>query len=118
MAAGKKWEADSREGFRANGLDTEHHRDTGTKDQGDLAIRVGKYHFVAEVKNAKLNVTDFLRQATEEARNYAEARSSYLDPDRVFCFVNWKRRGMSFMGGVVMLDMETWLRILKELEGK
>lgn len=108
------WERTLRDGFRASDLDTEHHRDTGTKDEGDLIVRVGKYHFVCEAKNATLNVTGFLNEAEVEAEHYAQSRP-YVPAERIFPFVEWKRRGKTFDGGVVMLTQETWLRILKAL---
>ena len=113
--AGKEWERQLKNGYRASGHDTEHHRDTGTKDEGDLILRVGNYHFVCEAKNAALNVTGFLSEASVEAEHYAASRT-YVDPENVFPFVDWKRKGKTFDGGVVMLEREVWLRILNVIK--
>ena len=113
---GKRWERSLARGFRESGLDTERLRLTGTLDEGDLSIRVGHRHFICEAKDTKLNVTGFLNEAEVEAVNYAKTRG--LPEEWVFPFVTWKRRGSSFKGGAVILDMDTWLRILDALGGK
>ena len=39
--AGKRWEKEILDGGRGAGIDTERTRDTGTKDEGDLVLRIG-----------------------------------------------------------------------------
>lgn len=112
---GKNWERTLRDGYRKAGHDTEHHKDTGTRDQGDLAIRTkGGRHFVVEAKDKALNVTGFLAEAKVERVNYIEARP-YLKQEDVFGIVEWKRRGMTFDGGVILMDKAEFLRLLEAL---
>ena len=113
---GRDWERKLRDGFREEGFDTEHFRDTGMKDEGDLLVRSSSngHMFVIEAKNAKLNVTGFLEEARVERKHFSESRP-YLADDAVHGVVAWKRRGKTFKGGVVMMDMDTFMRILEEM---
>lgn len=112
---GRDWERKLRDGFRAEGFDTEHFRDTGMKDEGDLLVRSsGGHMFVVEAKDAKLNVTGFLGEAEIECQHFAESRP-YIADDKIHGVVAWKRRGKTFKGGVVMMDMATFMSILEAM---
>lgn len=94
--AGKRWEKDIEDGGRALGIDTERTRDSGEKDQGDLAMRINGQHIVVEAKNAALQPGPFVEEALIEAKHYAEKRK--LPASKVHPVVFIKRRGK---GGLV-----------------
>lgn len=109
---GKRWERDLRNGFRGASLPTEQTRDTGTFDEGDLAVHSGNREqiFVVEAKDATLNVAGFLNEAAVEAEHYFRARP-YLT-EEVIPVVAWKRRGKGFKDGVIMLTIADFIRLV------
>jgi hypothetical protein len=109
--AGKRWEREIRDGGRAEGIDTEHTRDTGTKDEGDLVLRVGGRFHVVEAKNAKLAPTEFLREAAVEAEHFAEARK--LPGEVVHPVVFVKRARFGFLDGLALLTVRDYLKLAK-----
>lgn len=111
--AGKRWEAKLEADLRKDaGVDIERTRDSGEKDQGDGVIRLGGKYFVYEAKDAKVNMTDFCRQAEEEARNFAERR--YLPASAVHHVVFIKRKGVSSaMEGFALLPIREYVRLAK-----
>lgn len=110
--AGKRWEAEIRDGGRSTfGLDIERTRDTGTNDEGDLVIREGGHYFVIEAKNAKLEPTPFLSEASLEASNFAKHRG--LPAEVVHPAVFVKRRQKGLAGGLVLLTVEEYVRLIK-----
>lgn len=109
--AGKRWEKEILDGGRAEGIDTERTRDTGTKDEGDLALRLGGRFHVIEAKNAKLEPTAFLAEAELEGKHFAEHRN--LPTEVVHPVVFVKRRGKGFLDGLALLTIREYLRLAR-----
>lgn len=109
--AGKRWEKEILDGGRAFGIDTERTRDTGTKDEGDLVLRVGGRFHVIEAKNAKLEPTPFLAEAEIEAQHFAEHRSLPVESVHPVVFV--KRRGKGFLDGLALVTIRDYVRLAK-----
>lgn len=75
-ARGAKFEIDVLKYFRSRGLDVERLRLAGRADEGDIVWKDGGLPFIFELKNEKaMNLTNYVRQAEVEARNYAEQRN-------------------------------------------
>lgn len=109
--AGKAWERDIEQGARQRGYDADRTRDTGTKDQGDLCIRVGGQFVVVEAKNAALQPGPFVEEALLEAKHFAELRS--LPAERVHPVVFVKRRGKADIGEAFALTtIDEYLRLV------
>lgn len=89
-ARGKTWERTIEVEGRKLGFDIDRTRDTGTHDQGDLALRYLGKTIVIEAKNAAFQPGPFVEEAILEATNYANKRNSPTLPHAVV-FV--KRRG-------------------------
>lgn len=89
--AGAKFELDLLAWFRNQNLPSERLRLSGRLDEGDIAVTDTGLTYLVEAKNVKtINLTDFVRQAEAEARNYANARG--LDPATVMPVVAIKKR--------------------------
>lgn len=112
-AAGKDWERTIEVEARLLGFDADRTRDTGTKDQGDLAIRAGSQFVIVEAKNtAKLEAGPFVEEALLEAKHFAELRG--LPAERVHPVVFVKRRGKGGMAEAFALTtIEEYLRLVK-----
>ncbi|MGL5825579.1 MAG: hypothetical protein ACRCYU_12325 [Nocardioides sp.] len=111
-SAGKAWERAIEQGARELGFDADRTRDTGTFDQGDLAIRVGGQFVIVEAKNAAFQPGPFVEEALVEAKHFAELRN--LPADRVHPVVFVKRRGV---GGIerafALTTIGEYLRLVK-----
>jgi hypothetical protein len=111
--AGKRWEKEIEDGGRALGIDTDRTRDTGTKDQGDLVMRVDGGKFVViEAKNAKFEPGPFVEEALVEAKHFAEFRK--LDASRVHPVVFVKRRGKNFLDSFALITVREYLRLVSQ----
>ena len=106
---GARWEGDLKEGLRNQGFDTERLKLTGKEDEGDLVVRLPsgllapRDRLIIEAKDAAMNVTDFIRQATVEADHYASHRS--LDRGSVLAIAAVKRRGKNWREAVVLTTL-------------
>lgn len=111
--AGKRWEKEIEDGGRALGIDTDRTRDTGTKDQGDLVMRVdGGQYVVIEAKNAALQPGPFVEEALVEAKHFAELRG--LPAERVHPVVFVKRRGKNFLDSFALITVREYLRLVSK----
>lgn len=109
--AGAAWERRIEQDGRAAFIDTERTRNSGVQDQGDLVMRInGRYH-VIEAKNvARVNMTDFVRQANEEAIVFAARRG--IDVDRVHPVAFIKKQGAaSALEGFALMSVAEYLRL-------
>jgi Holliday junction resolvase len=62
--------------LRANGVEAERLHLAGKKDEGDLVLRRGLYHFVVEAKaEKKFDLSGYIAEAATEAVNYGAARN-------------------------------------------
>lgn len=109
--AGKRWEKEILDGGRAQGLDTERTRDTGTKDEGDLVIRHAGKFVVIEAKNAAFQPGPFVEEALLEAGHFAEHRG--LDPASVHPVAFVKRRGKNFLDSFALTTVREYLRLIE-----
>lgn len=72
---GASYEIDFVKWMREQGYEVDRVHLSGAKDEGDVIWRNGGMSWVFELKNvAQNNLTDFVRQASEEAGHYADAR--------------------------------------------
>lgn len=111
---GARWETDLRDGCRNSALDTERLRLNGKDDEGDLVIRPGRRlhvpeFLVIEAKDAAMNVSSFISQATLEADNFARHRD--LDRDTVTGIAVVKRRGKNWREAVVLTTLAEYLKL-------
>jgi hypothetical protein len=83
---------------------------TGTKDEGDVEVRLGECRLIIEAKNHKtLLFSDWLRQAELEADNREEKLGNVACVPVVFA----KRRGKNAAGSYVVMEAEEFLLLLK-----
>ena len=104
--------------LRELGFDSERLRLSGKQDEGDIAFRhKGQFH-VHEYKNVATwsysKLGDYLRQANEEAENFAARR--FIDPARIHHAVVLKTHGKGWKEGVVMMPISEYLRLIGEAE--
>lgn len=109
---GKSWEHDIEVQLRELGFKIDRTRDSGEKDQGDLAIDFGDLAVVVEAKNAgKFEPGPFLNEAHLEAIHYAEKRPYYK---RAFGVVFGKRRGKGkVVDGFALMDIGTAMELMR-----
>ena len=93
---GKTFETDLVRWLRELGHDAERLPLAGTKDEGDIAVKVGLSGVViieAKAPGAgnSIDLAGWMREAETEAANYAAARN--LDPASVPCLLVIKARG-------------------------
>lgn len=87
-------------------LDAERLRLAGTKDEGDIVLKVGGIPYILEAKNTqKIDLARFVSEATAEADNYAVARG-IRQPG--FAAVV-KRRQHSIADSYVVMPLDEWL---------
>lgn len=107
---GAGYEMDLLRYLRAEGYDAERLRLTGRLDEGDLVLKMGGIPFVLEAKATKVNnLTDFVRQARDEATNYAAARGILPAP---FAAVI-KKRQAPISESFVVIPLSEWLQQIK-----
>lgn len=106
---GSAWEMALVNGLRDHGFDVERLRLSGTKDEGDIAVRDG-HHIVIEAKNEqRINLPGYLRELAEEKVNYTKARR--LDPEAVEGVVIVKARGKNWKQGYVVQTVADYFGI-------
>lgn len=90
-------------------LPAERLRLSGKDDEGDLAVQDVGLTYVVEAKNVKtINLTDFVRQASTEASNYAAARG--LDVARVMPLAVVKQRNKPLDQAFVVTTLREFFR--------
>jgi hypothetical protein len=113
--AGKKYEKDLLDYFRAHNFDTERLRLAGAEDEGDLLLRTPvpltlantPDRFVLEAKREKgFNLASWVKEARVEADNYAEHRGLMTPPG--FLVVH-AARGKGIGQSYVTTTLEEWL---------
>lgn len=101
---GTAWESALRDGLRGLGFDYEKLRLVGKNDEGDGVIRLpGGERIVVEAKSGEMHASDFVRQASLEARNYETNRG--LERGSVKGIAIVKKRGASWMDGYVLTSV-------------
>ncbi|MGL5852637.1 MAG: hypothetical protein ACRCZD_17800 [Phycicoccus sp.] len=109
---GASWETLLESEARLLGFEADRLRLAGSKDQGDLAIRVGGQFVIVEAKNAAFQPGPFVEEALVEAKHFAELRN--LPADRVHPVAFVKRRGV---GGIerafALTTIGEYLRLVK-----
>lgn len=83
---------------------------TGTKDEGDVEVRLRECRLIIEAKNHKgFALADWLKQAEVEADNRESKLGNVACVPAVFA----KRRGKSAAGSYVVMDATEFLLLLK-----
>ena len=84
-ARGATFETDTKDLFRSKGYESERLARTGAKDEGDVIVRrwLGREHVVIECKapgkDGSINLSGWLREASDERGHYADARDLHSD---------------------------------------
>lgn len=110
---GGRYERELLDYLREKGHDAERLRLTGTKDEGDLLLRLSlDRRIVIEAKNRKqMNLAGWLEEASAEAYNYADHRR--IDLDLVNYAVIHKRKGKGVQFSYVTLPLHEYLEQIK-----
>lgn len=109
-ARGATYETDIKDYFRGLGYDAERLARRGSKDEGDVVVRsdfIGATIGILECKapgagNA-INLSGWAKEASIEARNYAEARN--IDISDVLPAVVIKARGKAIADSYLVLRL-------------
>ncbi len=109
-ARGATYETDIKDYFRGLGYDAERLARRGSKDEGDVVVRsdfIGATIGILECKapgagNA-INLSGWAKEASVEARNYAEARN--IDISDVLPAVVIKARGKAIADSYLVLRL-------------
>lgn len=110
---GKKWERDALHHARDQGHDIERLRDTGAKDEGDLALRTGLLTLVLEAKAEKrITLADYMNQADVESAHYSANRLGI--PVVGAALVKRSRHGTG--KGYTIFNYDDILRLTRALE--
>lgn len=110
---GKKWERDTLHHARLQGHDVERLRDTGAKDEGDLALRASLLTFVLEAKAEKrITLADYMNQADVESAHYSANRNGA--PVIGAALVKRSRHGIG--KGYTIFHYDDILRLTRALE--
>lgn len=105
---GSDWEVALRDYALDNGIDITRLSANGSRDMGDLAIRLGGKHYVVEAKAAKsLDLATWVTEAAVEADNYATLNR--LDRALAVPIVVVKRRMAGVGKAYVVQELDWWL---------
>jgi Holliday junction resolvase len=103
---GTTFETDLMKYFRSRRMDCERLRLAGTKDEGDLVLKVGGLPYIIEAKNrAKLELGTWCKEAEVEALHYSQAR----DIEMPSFVVISKRRNHPICNSFVTMPLSEWL---------
>lgn len=106
---GASYETDLVKTIREDGFETDRLPKVGSKDEGDLVVRLPGFHIVLEAKNVKtITLPEFIRQAQEEANNYSQARGCTTFGAAVI-----KRRNQSIEKSFTVMELGDYLDLLK-----
>lgn len=107
---GTVWESMLRDGLRGLGFDYEKLRLAGKEDEGDGVIRLPDGNrIVIEAKSGELKASEFVKEATAEARNYEAHRG--LPARSVKGITIVKKRGASWVDGYVLTSVREFFGI-------
>lgn len=96
--------------LRSKGLLAERLRLAGKDDEGDIVCIVAGNPYVFELKaTAKMQLPEFWREATIEAKNYAKARGLEKVPP---AYVIVKRRNGGIDDAWVIQTLDQWVRVV------
>lgn len=111
---GSQYETDLVKFWRERDFDTERNRLSGTLDEGDLVVRLGRRdRLVVEAKSGK-NIRPrfwYEEEAVPEAKNYAKRRT-LLDKE-VHAALAMKTHGKSIGKSLVTIDLEFFADLLR-----
>ena len=114
-ARGASWESAIRDDLRAMGYDCERLARTGAKDEGDVVAKdhvAFRKDIIIEAKapglDGKIDLSGWLKEATIEAKNYANAR--HLEGYDVLPVVVIKARGKSIDEAYVVVKYEDFFK--------
>lgn len=113
---GATWERDTRDKLRELGWDYEQLRQTGTNDEGDGVIRLGKgKYLVIEAKNtARMDISGHVNEAVAEAENFQKHRGKSVKSALGVVFQ--KRRNHGFGKAYAVMQVEDFLRLVEEVQ--
>lgn len=106
---GPLWEVKLLNYLRENGFDVERLRLTGREDEGDLVVKDGNIIVIEAKDDKKMDLSGFLREAEDEAQNYAKHRK--LDPDDVLPMAVIKRRNHGVGKAYVVMTLDAFFAI-------
>lgn len=108
---GAGFETDVTRTLRDMGYDAERLARKGSKDEGDVAVRLGDTTLVIECKATRsIDLSGFVSEAIVEAANYAEHRG--LPVPRVVPLVVIKRRNKPITKSYVVVELDEYLRVI------
>jgi hypothetical protein len=109
-ARGATYETDIKDYFRGLGYDAERLARRGSKDEGDVVVRsdfidatIGILECKAPGAGNAINLSGWIKEASVEARNYAEARN--IDISDVLPAVVIKARGKAIADSYLVLRL-------------
>jgi hypothetical protein len=108
-ARGARFETEIRDWFRGNKYEAERLARTGSKDEGDVAIRsdflghIGIIEAKAPGESGRIDLSGWSKEAQTEASNYSAARQ--IPRDSVLAAVVIKARGKSIEDSYLVLRL-------------
>ena len=107
---GANWEITLVNWFREKMYDSERTSKKGTRDEGDLTVKVDPGHYlIVEAKNAqRFNLADWLRQAREQAERWTTDRPGKFGWPVVII----KRRNQPVEKAYVVMELDRFLDLL------
>jgi hypothetical protein len=109
-AKGTRYENEIVELFIGMHFDAQRLPRSGSRDEGDVEVRLKDCRLIIEAKNHKsLAFSDWLKQAQTEADNREEKVGNVACVPVVFA----KRRGKNAAGSYVVMEAEEFLLLLK-----
>ena len=112
---GAQWETDIRNYLRDLGFDTEPLKLSGSADEGDLVVRLGKRYVVIEAKNeATIDLPGYLREAGAEGVNFAAHRPA-VSAGQVYPVAIVKARGKGVDEGYAVMQVSEMVRLLADV---
>lgn len=106
---GPLWETKLLNYLREHGFDAERLRLTGKEDEGDLVVKDGSVIIIEAKDEKKFDLSGYLREAEDEAGNYAKHRG--LDPADMVPIAIVKRRNHSVSKAYVVMTVDTFFGI-------
>lgn len=107
---GTQYETDSLRYFRSMGIEAERIVLAGSKDEGDLVLKIGGEPYVLELKNRRqMDLAGWVDESMGEAINYANARSIEIP----YFGVMHKRRMQPIARSFVTIPTHEWLRQIR-----
>jgi hypothetical protein len=111
---GDEWERTLVAYLRESGLDADRLRQTGTEDEGDIAVRFSAFQpsmiLVIEAKaENRIDLPGYLRELQLEKSHYVKHRA--MDPNRVDGVVVIKRRMASAGQAYVVTTVDDYFKI-------